>query len=122
MANDNGNTIANFEKWMSKWGIESATNPDGCVVSFPAPGVISGTMTALQLTIAEQLDEIAVLRSMLATRERQVDELRDQITVLNKRVAIMEAQERRQAAARTARWVVGDPDWVQPASLLPRGI
>lgn len=117
MANDNGNSIANFERWMSRWSIESASNPDGCVVSFPATSVTA--TYALQLTIAEQLDEIAVLRSMLATRERQVDELRDQITVLNKRVAIMEAVERRQAASKQT---IGDPDWVQPASLLPRGI
>lgn len=119
MANDNTD---GFERWMAKWGIESVTNPDGCVVAFPASGTISGTVTVLQLTIQDQLDEIAVLRSMLATRERQVDELRDQITVLNKRVALMEAEERRQDAARAAQQVVGDPDWVQPASLLPRGI
>lgn len=118
MSNDNDG----FEKWMSKWGIDSADNPDGCVVAFPTPGTISGTVTALQLTIQDQLNEIAVLRSMLVTRQRQVDELRDQITILNKRVALMEAEDRRQAAARAAQQVVSDLDWVQPASLLPRGI
>lgn len=120
MSNDNGND--GFDRWMAKWGIDSVTNPDGCVVAFPAPGTISGTVTVLQLTIQDQINEIAVLRSMLVTRQRQVDELRDQITILNKRVALMEAEERRQDAARAAQQVVGDPDWVQPASLLPRGI
>lgn len=119
MSDDNRND--GFDIWLAKWGIESAADTDGCVVAFPATGAISGTVTALQLTIADQLDEIAVLRSMLATRERQVDELREAILLLNKRVAVMEAAERQQAADR-ARQDMGDPDWVQPSSLLPRGI
>jgi hypothetical protein len=87
-----------------------------------------GTAEALSLTIAAQEDEITTLRGMLGLREAQVDELRREIEIANRQLAVLAAaladirgcgEDRERSTRQTD---MGDTEWTAPLGMLPRGM